>query len=602
MTAEPRPTGDGPAAGRHELAKERIRNADRINLLRLWGVSVFFLLFLVLGGFLRLPAWRGNLGLFAIYWSLTVAVFLASRRFGPVAPFTTLTIGLLDVPMAFFLQWATLATSPSASGVAGFTVGVYVLLVILSALSLQKRYILFTATIGAAFEILLQHFAGVSAGAMMSTVILLGLAASACSYSCRRLVELVERVESAERQRAELGLRQSEDHFRALIENASDIFTVITPDGTIRYQSPSVEWVLEYGREGFVGRQVFEFIHPDDLAAARAAMETMFAGRATTRSVELRLRHRNGSWRPFEVVAKASLDKAGQSIAILTSRDLSERRRVEEQLRQSQRMEAVGQLAGGIAHDFNNMLTVILGRSDLLLTELGATQERQRSAVELIRGTAARAASLTHQILAFSRKQVLQPKVLELNDQVAGLEEMLRRLIGEHITLSTELRPDSGSIWADPGQIEQVIMNLVVNARDAMASGGSLTIETDQAELGEEVTRQQGDLAPETYAALVVRDTGVGMDAATLARAFEPFFTTKPMGKGTGLGLSTVYGIVKQSGGHIEATSSPGEGTQFTIYLPRVNDRSEAEAVPGRPTTRGSVSCGSYQGTTPDTA
>jgi signal transduction histidine kinase len=255
-----------------------------------------------------------------------------------------------------------------------------------------------------------------------------------------------------------------------------------------------------------------------------------------------------------------------------------ELRRTEAQLRQAQKMEAVGRLAGGIAHDFNNLLTTILGTSDLLLEEL-PKEKRWREDVEEIRKAGDRAASLTRQLLAFSRKQVTEATTINLNDTVGSVGSMLRRLIGEDIELVTRLDPGLGMIRADPGQVEQVLMNLAVNSRDAMPSGGVLIIETANARLDGDRDLTAGIPAGQ-YVMLAVSDNGVGMDAETQSHIFEPFFTTKEQGKGTGLGLATVYGIVRQSGGYVSVYSEPGVGATFKIYLPAVEDVPTAQLVP----------------------
>jgi nitrogen-specific signal transduction histidine kinase/CheY-like chemotaxis protein len=270
--------------------------------------------------------------------------------------------------------------------------------------------------------------------------------------------------------------------------------------------------------------------------------------------------------------------------AVMAVHDISDRKRLEAQFRHAQKMEAVGRLAGGVAHDFNNLLTVIMGCSQMLGAEL-VENERARTDLTEIQRAAGRAATLTGQLLAFSRQQLLNPRVLDLNETVEDVSPMLHRLIGPEVDLCTRLDPSLKPVKADPGQIHQVIMNLAVNARDAMPHGGTLTLATRDVNVDASPARDPADLPPGRYAVLEATDTGAGMDAETMSRIFEPFFTTKEPGKGTGLGLSTVHGIVKQSGGHIEVTSEPGRGTTFRIHLPHADEALESETT-GHAATR----------------
>jgi PAS domain S-box-containing protein len=308
------------------------------------------------------------------------------------------------------------------------------------------------------------------------------------------------------------------------------------------------------------------------------------------RGVEVTRRRKDGTSVNVSLSVAPLHDAAGQVTGILSiAADVTELRQLEGQYRQAQKMEAVGRLAGGIAHDFNNLLTAIIGTTSLVLEDLGL-ESRARLDIQEIEKAAKRAAGLTRQLLIFSRQQVLEPRALDLNALVANLEKMLYRLIGEDVELVTKPAAALGAVRADPGQIEQAIVNLVVNARDAMPQGGRLTIETAEVELDRGYVAGHVPTQPGPYVLLAISDTGVGMDGATKARLFEPFFTTKEPGRGTGLGLATVYGIVKQSGGYVWAYSEPGHGTTFKIYLPRVAETPEApEATTGTPTpARGS--------------
>jgi two-component system, cell cycle sensor histidine kinase and response regulator CckA len=297
-------------------------------------------------------------------------------------------------------------------------------------------------------------------------------------------------------------------------------------------------------------------------------------------------RHRAKGSRIIEVemaVHEIQYDNFRAGLAVLM--DVTERRRLEEQLRQAQKMEAVGMLAGGVAHDFNNLLTIITGYGQLIMNNLPPDNPSRHSAEQIVKA-GERAAALTKQLLAFSRRQVLQPKVLDLNMLVKTLSTMLQRLIGEDIELHLILSQDLGRVSADPGQLEQVLMNLVVNARDAMPHGGSLTVETANARPDTNGSKGGAERKPRVM--LAVSDTGYGMDDSTRERLFEPFFTTKTPGKGTGLGLSTVFGIIKQSGGSLDVSSAPGQGTTVRVYLPSINQPLAAEAeVVSRAAVRG---------------
>ena len=374
-----------------------------------------------------------------------------------------------------------------------------------------------------------------------------------------------------DRQAAEDALRSSEQRFRALVEESWDAIALFAADGTIVYGSPATTRLLGYDLTEFVGRNALEFIHPDDRAAVLLRLEEVTARPRARLHVAARVQHKNGSWRHLEGVLTNLLDDPSVAAIVNNYRDVTDRRSLEEQMLLSQKMEAVGRLAGGVAHDFNNILTAIGGYADLLLADL-APDAPQRRDLEEIHLATQRAASLTQQLLAFSRRQVLQPKVISLNVLVPDIEKMLRRLLGEDILFATVLHPRLGNVRADPGQLEQVIVNLAVNARDAMPNGGRLTIETRNVELDDSYAADHPGVTPGRYVLLAVTDTGIGMDATTKSRIFEPFFTTKVRGKGTGLGLATVYGIVQQTGGHIMPYSEPAKGTTMRVYLPRVDD------------------------------
>jgi two-component system, cell cycle sensor histidine kinase and response regulator CckA len=377
----------------------------------------------------------------------------------------------------------------------------------------------------------------------------------------------------SERKRVEQELRKSEERYRDLVENARDIIYTHDLEGNFTSINKAGEQITGYTREEALRLNLTQTVAPEYLEKARQMLDRKLAGEEET-VYELEIIARDGRRLAVEVntrlVFQDGLPVGVQGIA----RDITERKQLEDQLRQSQKLEAVGQLAGGIAHDFNNLLTAITGYSQLTLRNLH-TEDPLRGNIEEIKKAGDRAAALTRQLLAFSRKQVLQPKVLDFNAVLSEIEKMLRRVIGEDIELRTRLAPELGRIKADPGQIEQVIMNLVVNARDAMEQGGKLTIETQNVSLDESYVSQHIAVNPGPYVRLAVSDTGIGMDEQTKGHIFEPFFTTKEVGKGTGLGLSTVYGIVKQSGGHIWVYSEVGRGTTFMVYFPCVDESTE---------------------------
>jgi signal transduction histidine kinase/ActR/RegA family two-component response regulator len=322
-------------------------------------------------------------------------------------------------------------------------------------------------------------------------------------------------------------------------------------------------------------------IHPNDWPAITELLRAVLLSYGVSVSGQARYRHKDASWRIFDGTMMNLLDVPGVEGLVVNLRDVTEQAALEGELRQAQKMESVGQLAGGVAHDFNNLLTVIIGRIDFLVGAPNIDEEQQADLGE-IKKAAERAAGLTRQLLAFSRKQLLQPRVLDLNRTLDEFEPMLRRLIGEDIRIEIEHGYELGSVSADPGQLQQILMNLALNARDAMPSGGVIRFRTANEIAGSGAGSPAMQIAPGDYVVLEVSDTGLGMDTATQARIFEPFFTTKGQGKGTGLGLSTVYGIVKQSGGGISVASTPDAGTVFRVYFPRTAGYALAEAAEGQ--------------------
>jgi PAS domain S-box-containing protein len=384
----------------------------------------------------------------------------------------------------------------------------------------------------------------------------------------------------SERKRADRALRESEERYRDLFDHASDLVCMTAPDGSLLYVNQA--WMDGTGySEAEIGRmQLLDLIHPESRSFYTEVLERVLRGERLDH-VELVFMPKAGT--PITVEGNLSCTfKDGQpSVVRGIYRDVTERKRVEEHLRRAERMQAAGKLAGGVAHEVNNMMTGVIGFSEFLLRSLEEGDARRADVEEIIKaGT--RAADVTRQLLAFTRQQFLQPQVLDVNRVVADMEKLLRRSLGEGHVLELRLAPDVGQLRADRGQLEQVLINLVINARDAMSGHGRVTIETRVAVWDEVYAQRHGgvDLPLGRYVMLAVSDTGCGMDADVQARIFEPFFTTKPIGQGTGLGLSTVYGIVKQSGGYVWVYSEPEHGSVFKIYLPAAEPALPDDAKP----------------------
>ena len=377
-----------------------------------------------------------------------------------------------------------------------------------------------------------------------------------------------------DRKRAEEALRVQRDFAQNLLDTAQVIVLVLDREGKVVRFNPFAQELTGYSEKDAVGKDWFATFLPDD---ARPQIEDLFSAVVsgeTARGVVNTILARDGRRILVRWYNSLLRDAQGEVVGVLSiGNDITEAREKEEQLRQAVKMEAIGRLAGGIAHDFNNMMAIVQGYADLLGRSV--SDDLQREDVAKIRTAASRAADLTKQLLAFSRRQVVQPRTIQLNDIILGMDSMLRRVIGEDVELATIAAERLWPVTADPSQIEQVILNLVVNAREAMRGGGKLTIRTANATLGRAQAARLPDVAPGQYAVLSVSDTGVGMTDEVKAHAFEPFFTTKEVGEGTGLGLATCYGIIKQNDGHVEVESEPGKGTTFRVYLPRRREPAE---------------------------
>jgi len=408
----------------------------------------------------------------------------------------------------------------------------------------------------------------------------------------RRLVpvirrELREATDRRARRESETALRASEASYTALVEQAPVGIYRSTPDGRFLSANSALARILGYSTpQELLALDMARDVYADADERRRLVAQDTYTNQVYE-ELEATWKKKDGTRIRVQLSVRASRKPDGHvEFYEAFVRDITNQRQLEAQLAQAQKMEAIGRLAGGVAHDFNNLLTVILSYSDLLLEDLPAASS-DREDVTQIRKAAQGASELTRQLLAFSRQQVLQPKVVDINGSVSGIERLLTRVLREDIKLACTLATDAGMIRVDPGQLEQVIMNLAVNARDAMPGGGLLTIETANVDLDADYLRAHPMAKPGPYVMLAVTDTGLGMDAATQARIFEPFFTTKDVGKGTGLGLATVQGIVQQSGGFIWVYSEPDHGTVFKIYLPRVDEAPSQDAVTNADDVRG---------------
>jgi two-component system cell cycle sensor histidine kinase/response regulator CckA len=385
-----------------------------------------------------------------------------------------------------------------------------------------------------------------------------------------------------DRKRAEEEIRQSQEKLRIHLEHTPLAVIEWDTEAQVTAWNPSAERLFGFSSQEAMGQHASFIVPPTFLEHVHKVGQDLLSQKGGTRSTNDNLT-KDGRTISCEWYNTPLVDESGRVLGVASLvQDVSEQVALEERLRQSQKMEAIGRLAGGVAHDFNNLLTVIMGYSQILTDGLSAASPLADATTQ-IRAAADRAAGITRQLLAFSRKQVLLPRVIDLNDIMMNLDTMLRRLIGEDVEVLTVPGRDLGTVKADPGQIEQVIMNLALNARDAMPNGGKLTLETENTELDDAYAREHSPLQPGRYVMLAVSDTGTGMSPAMQAHIFEPFFTTKEVGKGTGLGLSMVYGIVKQSGGYIWVYSEPGQGTTFKIYLPRVDQPAEGIGAEKRP-------------------
>jgi two-component system cell cycle sensor histidine kinase/response regulator CckA len=404
----------------------------------------------------------------------------------------------------------------------------------------------------------------------------LGRLGAAIERSCR------EQSSRLAREQAERALRDSEERYRRIIETTNEGVWWLDAATKATFVNERLAQLLGYSSQELLGESMLDFVHE----ASRQAVSDGVAAHphGAVRQIEARLVCSDGKDLWVLLDAAPIFEGARHLGSLVMVMDITQRKRLEEQLRQSQKMEAIGSLAGGIAHDFNNLLSVILGYAELILSDLKPGDPIRDDLTELNHASE-RARELTKQLLAFSRRQVLEPRTLDLNQVLRGMEQMLRRLLREDVELSFFTSPSLGRICADAGQVEQIVMNLIVNARDALVGDGKVAIETSNVELDAEYAAAHHGVAAGSYVMLAVTDTGTGMDAATQARIFEPFFTTKDKERGTGLGLATVFGIVKQSGGHIWVYSEVGKGTTFRIYFPRTEGSVEQPAPVIEPAT-----------------